>query len=215
MTGEPAVEEPAVAVEGPVIEGPAVEGPAVERLCRQVGRLTAELPGPLRRVRVRSGDATVEIEWQFPAQPAPGALDPATTSPTTGTAIVGAGNAAAGNAAAGNADAAPGTAAQDADAVPTRTVVSPIVGTFYRAAEPGASPFVDVGDVIEAGQVIGIVEAMKLMNQITAERNGRVVEVLVGDGEPVEFEQPLIALVDAGQGRTVRDVREGTDRQPG
>ena len=76
-------------------------------------------------------------------------------------------------------------------------VVAPMVGTFYRAAEPGATPFVEVGDLVEPGQVIGIVEAMKLMNHITAEHAGKVAEVLVGNGEPVEFDQPLIALVSA------------------
>ena len=57
-------------------------------------------------------------------------------------------------------------------------LVSPIVGTFYRAVEPGATPYVEVGDLVEPGQVIGIVEAMKLMNHITAEHAGRVAEVL-------------------------------------
>ena len=69
-----------------------------------------------------------------------------------------------------------------------------MVGTFYRAPEPGAAPFVTVGDLVRPGQVVGIVEAMKLMNEVTAERAGRVTEVLVDDGRPVEYDQPLVAL---------------------
>ena len=79
------------------------------------------------------------------------------------------------------------------------TVRAPVVGTFYRAPEPGAPPFVAVGDLIRPGQVVGIVEAMKLMNEVTADQAGRVVEVLVDDGQPVEYDQPLIALEPAGQ----------------
>lgn len=73
-------------------------------------------------------------------------------------------------------------------------VRTPLVGTFYRAAEPGARPFVEVGDLVRASQQVAIVEAMKLMNPIVAERSGRVVEVLVADGGLVEYDQPLILL---------------------
>ncbi|MBM0277884.1 acetyl-CoA carboxylase biotin carboxyl carrier protein, partial [Micromonospora tarensis] len=65
---------------------------------------------------------------------------------------------------------------------------------FYRAPEPGAPPFVAVGDLVRPGQPIAIVEAMKLMNEVTAERAGRVVAVLVEDGQPVEYDQPLVEL---------------------
>lgn len=73
-------------------------------------------------------------------------------------------------------------------------VCSPMVGTFYHAPEPGARPFIGAGDVVEQGSQVGIVEAMKLMNPIESEVNGRVVEVLVPDATPVEYGQPLIAL---------------------
>jgi acetyl-CoA carboxylase biotin carboxyl carrier protein len=73
-------------------------------------------------------------------------------------------------------------------------VCAPLVGTFYRAPEPGAPPFVAVGDTVQAGQQVGIVEAMKLMNPIVADRPGRVVDVLVADAEPVEYGQPLVTL---------------------
>jgi acetyl-CoA carboxylase biotin carboxyl carrier protein len=74
------------------------------------------------------------------------------------------------------------------------TVRAPLVGTFYRAAEPGTRPFVEVGELVRASQQVAIVEAMKLMNPIVTERSGRVVEVLVADGALVEYDQPLILL---------------------
>ena len=72
-----------------------------------------------------------------------------------------------------------------------------LVGTFYRAPEPGAAPFVEVGDIVEAGQDVAIIEAMKMMNRVQTDRAGRVVEILVEDGETVEFEQPLIVIEPA------------------
>jgi acetyl-CoA carboxylase biotin carboxyl carrier protein len=85
-----------------------------------------------------------------------------------------------------------------APAVDTRhAIVAPLVGTFYRSAQPGAKPFVEEGDVVEEGQTVAIVEAMKLMNQVRADRGGKVAAILVTDGEWVEFEQPLVLLEDA------------------
>ncbi|CAM3690709.1 biotin/lipoyl-containing protein [Kibdelosporangium persicum] len=75
-----------------------------------------------------------------------------------------------------------------------RELCTPLVGTFYRAAEPGARPFVEVGDDVEPGQQVAIVEAMKLMNAIVAEEAGRVTEILAVDGESVEYGQPLLRL---------------------
>ena len=74
------------------------------------------------------------------------------------------------------------------------TVKSPMVGTFYAAAAPDAPPLVQAGSEIQVGQVICIIEAMKLMNEIKAEVKGRVVELLVHNGDPVEFGQPLFVL---------------------
>jgi len=71
---------------------------------------------------------------------------------------------------------------------------SPIVGTFYRAPNPTASPFVEVGDHVEAGTVLCIIEAMKLMNEITADVAGEVVKIYVENGQPVEYGQPLFAI---------------------
>jgi acetyl-CoA carboxylase biotin carboxyl carrier protein len=73
-------------------------------------------------------------------------------------------------------------------------VPSPMVGTAYRAAEPNARPFVEVGDVVQAGQTILIVEAMKHMNEVAAPRAGRIADILVEDGQPVEFGQPLMII---------------------
>ena len=73
-------------------------------------------------------------------------------------------------------------------------VPSPMVGTVYRAPDPKAKPFVEVGDTVKAGQTILIVEAMKHMNEVATPRAGRIVEILVEDGQPVEYGQPLIVL---------------------
>ena len=77
---------------------------------------------------------------------------------------------------------------------PRKVVKSPFVGTFYRAPGPGADPFVEVGQQIKKGDVLCIIEAMKLMNEIEAENAGKVVEILVENGKPVEFDQPMIVL---------------------
>lgn len=73
-------------------------------------------------------------------------------------------------------------------------VNSPMVGTFYRSPAPGAKAFVEVGDTVKQGDTVCIVEAMKMMNQIEADRDGVVEAILVEDGEPVEFDQPMIVL---------------------
>ncbi len=73
-------------------------------------------------------------------------------------------------------------------------IPAPMVGTFYRAPSPDAKPYVNVGDSIEAGEVICIIEAMKLMNEITADITGEVTEILVEDGQPVEYDQPMFQV---------------------
>jgi len=73
-------------------------------------------------------------------------------------------------------------------------VKSPMVGTFYRAASPGGKPFVEVGDTVQVGDTLCIIEAMKLMNEIEADRGGVVKQVLAENGQPVEFGQPLIVI---------------------
>jgi len=73
-------------------------------------------------------------------------------------------------------------------------VKSPMVGTFYRAASPGAKPFVEVGDSVQVGDTLCIIEAMKLMNEIESDKSGVVKQVLVENGQPVEFGQPLVVI---------------------
>ncbi|NYF59692.1 acetyl-CoA carboxylase biotin carboxyl carrier protein [Micromonospora purpureochromogenes] len=146
-------------------------------LRRHARQLVAEVDGPVRRVRLRSGDTVLEVEWHD--------------------AAAGQGVAATETARALDAPAvAPVAPPSPRPALPAGRIEvrSPMVGTFYRAPEPGAAPFVTVGDLVRPGQVVGIVEAMKLMNEVTAERAGRVAEVLVDDGRPVEYDQPLVAL---------------------
>ena len=75
------------------------------------------------------------------------------------------------------------------------TIKSPLVGTFYAAKAEGEQPFISVGDVVKKGQVIGIIEAMKLMNEIEAETDGTVAEILVENEQLVEYGQPLVRLV--------------------
>jgi acetyl-CoA carboxylase biotin carboxyl carrier protein len=77
---------------------------------------------------------------------------------------------------------------------PTTNVDAPMVGTFYRAPAPDAANFVEVGDTIRIGQTVCIIEAMKLMNAIESEVSGRVVEILVQNGEPIEFGQALMRV---------------------
>jgi len=91
---------------------------------------------------------------------------------------------------------APATAADPAaEPAPSgHTVTAPMVGTFYRAASPGAKPFVDIGSQVKVGDTLCIIEAMKMMNQIEADKSGTVKAILVENGEPVEFGQPLFII---------------------
>jgi acetyl-CoA carboxylase biotin carboxyl carrier protein len=97
-------------------------------------------------------------------------------------------------AASGGAAAAPAAAEGQPELDGGHPVVAPLVGTFYRASAPGAKPFVEEGDVVDEGQTVAIVEAMKLMNQVKADQGGRVARILCTDGDWVEFEQPLMYL---------------------
>ena len=96
---------------------------------------------------------------------------------------------------AAGAAAPGGDAAADAAAADGRNkVIAPLVGPFYRSPSPGAKMFVEEGDTVDAGQTVAIVEAMKLMNQVTAEQAGKVAEIVAKDGDWVEFEQVLMYL---------------------
>jgi acetyl-CoA carboxylase biotin carboxyl carrier protein len=92
---------------------------------------------------------------------------------------------------ASKGSAAPPSPANDKKGV---DVKSPMVGTFYRSPAPDEAPFVEVGDRIRVGQTVCIIEAMKLMNEIEAEVSGQVTEILIKNGEPVEYDQPLMRI---------------------
>ncbi|MFQ5956566.1 MAG: acetyl-CoA carboxylase biotin carboxyl carrier protein, partial [Candidatus Brocadiales bacterium] len=79
-------------------------------------------------------------------------------------------------------------------------ISSPMVGTFYRAATPGAEPHVEVGDTVDPETVVCVIEAMKIINEIKAEVTGKVAEILVEDGAPVEFGQPLFRVQPSPSG---------------
>jgi acetyl-CoA carboxylase biotin carboxyl carrier protein len=91
---------------------------------------------------------------------------------------------------AGSAPAAPSAATHSPDSV----VTAPMVGTFYSAPAPGAKPFVEIGSEVKPGDVLCIIEAMKMMNQIESDKAGRVVSVLAKNGDPVEFGQTLFII---------------------
>lgn len=156
---------------------------SLAELREHAGGLAGELRGSLRRLRLRAGELAVEIEWQ----------------PTVPRRSPGPGYPAGGDLPA--AEPAPSDVDDERELV---LVTSPMVGTFYRAPEPGAAPFVSVGDEVEPGQVVGIVEAMKLMNHIVAEAAGTVAEVRVADAAPVEFGEPLVALSPPPSGQPDR-----------
>ena len=90
--------------------------------------------------------------------------------------------------------AAPAPAATEAPASNHKSLKAPMIGTFYRSSGPDSPSFVQVGDMVEKGQVICIIEAMKLFNEIEAEESGRIVKALVENATPVEYDQPLFLI---------------------
>jgi len=133
------------------------------------------------------GEVTLELKFQGEAPVAPAGLDMARLAQ-----MMAAQQPAP--AAAAPVAAAPAAAESAPAAEKHHVVKSPIVGTFYESPSPGASPFVKVGDVVEVGQVLCIVEAMKLMNEIESDAAGEIVERIVSTGQPVEYGQPLFAI---------------------
>jgi acetyl-CoA carboxylase biotin carboxyl carrier protein len=145
----------------------------------------------VQRFAVKAGEYEIEIERAGPAPPAAaaGSLEaPAVTGHLSPGATGGPGVAP-------DARGASGAFSVSLDQADLRIpVLAPLVGAFYLASQPGAKPFVEVGDVVEVGQTVCIVEAMKLMNEVAAGEAGRVAEILVENGDPVEFEQVLMYL---------------------
>jgi acetyl-CoA carboxylase biotin carboxyl carrier protein len=93
------------------------------------------------------------------------------------------------------APAASGAAPATAPAAPTgHTVKSPMVGTFYRSASPGAKPFIEIGSQVKEGDTVCIIEAMKILNEIEADKGGTITQILVENGQAVEYGQPLFVI---------------------
>ena len=132
----------------------------------------------INEIEIKEGEESVRISRGSGAVIAAPAMA-APTAITVAPAAVPAAAAAPAPVAASNANA----------------VLSPMVGTFYRSPSPSAPKFVEVGQSVKVGDVICIVEAMKMMNQIEADRAGVVEAILVEDGQPVEFDQPLVTIV--------------------
>jgi acetyl-CoA carboxylase biotin carboxyl carrier protein len=137
------------------------------------------------KLHVKRGATTASIVQLAPA-PAP--MPPVPAAPATSAQV--ASMAATQTPATAQTGAAPADAA-DADLV---IVKSPIVGTYYEAPSPGTPPFVKVGDTVKEGQVLCIIEAMKLMNEIEAEVSGVVVKMFVNNGSPVEYGMPIFGI---------------------
>jgi acetyl-CoA carboxylase biotin carboxyl carrier protein len=140
----------------------------------------------LEELEYRRGDLHVRLKRQAPA-------GPVHASPTQ-VPVVPASSAAHAGPAAPIPAPYPSVSPQSGPADNFHTVKSPIVGTFYAAPSPGAPPFVKLGDVVKRGQVLCIVEAMKLMNEIEADQAGEIVRQFTENGQPVEYGQPLFAL---------------------
>jgi acetyl-CoA carboxylase biotin carboxyl carrier protein len=149
----------------------------IVKLTRHLAGVLAE--SALTEIEVESGDVRVRVQR---AHALPAAVHAAPAAAATG--------------------AVPATAAHPivADVVPVTTVAveAPMVGTFYRASSPTAEPYVKEGDVVKEGQILCIIEAMKLMNEIESKVSGRVVKIAVDNGQAVEYGQPLF-LVEPGR----------------
>lgn len=133
----------------------------------------------IAELEIKEGDDSVRISRYGSAAPAPAAPAPA-PSPAQG--------------APAPAPAAEEAAEPDSDEPVGVRVESPMVGTFYRGSAPGAPPFVEVGQQVKQGDTLCIIEAMKILNQIEAEVSGTVKAVLVENGQPVEFGEPLMVI---------------------
>jgi len=158
----------------------------LEAIRHSVAHLLASVASPPSMLRVTAGEVAVELHW-----------GPVTT----------------GHPAAAAPSAEPTPRLVEESYVPEQTVLSgeplatrgtsifaPTVGAFYRAATPGAPPFVNVGDIVAAGQQMGIVEAMKFMIPVEADRPGRVTEVLKADAAPVEYGEALFIIEPLAEG---------------
>jgi acetyl-CoA carboxylase biotin carboxyl carrier protein len=153
-------------------------GEHLRALCHEAIALVHSLPGPVRRIAMRTTDHAVEVEWPS-GDVAPAPMLTAPPSAAVSQTLV----------------SVPEQTPTADDGAAIHVVRAPLVGTFYRRLQPDADPFVTVDEIVEVGQTVAIVEAMKLLNHIVTEVTGRVVEICASDGEPVEFEQPLVRIL--------------------
>ena len=147
-------------------------------LVRELAQMLTD--NELTEIEVEDGDRRIKVK-----------REPATLVAAAPAAVPAAPAAAAAGAATGAPAAAPAPAEEELGGT---TVKSPMVGTAYLSPQPGAAVFVNVGDQVKTGDTLLIVEAMKVMNPITAPEGGVVKKLLVSDGQPVEFDQPLAVI---------------------
>ena len=162
----------------PIDAGHGLDPANVQMVLKETKDLIKLLEGTtMKRVKVRAAGLDIELERQ-----------------DAGTVVTYA-------SAAPPASAPAAAGAPAAAAAPGRMpVVAPLVGVFYRASSPGSKPFVEVGDTVERGQTVGIVEAMKMMNDVASDYRGTVAEFVVKNGETVQYEQTLL-YIDVGGGK--------------
>lgn len=140
-------------------------------LLEESGVAEIEIKEGEESVRISRSGPNTPMMMQAPPQPAPAAAPAAAPAP------------------------APAATESEEPSLPEGHVVkSPMVGTFYRAPSPGASPFAEVGQQVNAGDTLCIIEAMKLLNQIEADKSGTIKAVLVENGQPVEYDEPLFVI---------------------
>jgi acetyl-CoA carboxylase biotin carboxyl carrier protein len=177
-------------------EGKSPDQSLIESTWAEARDLVRRLEGSsVQRFAVKAGEYEIEIERGGMALPAGG--DGGEAPPAVSGHVA---SGTGGLAVPAGARGASGAFSVSLDAADTRIpVLAPLVGTFYEAAQPGAKPFVQVGDVVEMGQTVCIVEAMKLMNEVAAGEGGKVAEIVAKNGDPVEFEQVLMYLEPADE----------------
>ncbi|NUS86950.1 MAG: acetyl-CoA carboxylase biotin carboxyl carrier protein subunit [Streptomyces sp.] len=163
----------------------------LDSLCRSVTELAKAADKHPRRITLRHGQTSVEMEWPDPAEHEPKHEREHEHAPSAGPATA----APSAPAPPPHPQAHPRPQAGGRQAgAGLRYICASTVGTFYHAPEPGAPPFIGVGDMVKPGQPVGVLEVMKMMSTIESDAAGRVVEILVPNAQPVEYQQPLIAV---------------------
>ena len=168
--------EPGKPVRGKAPQAEANDGMRIDaKLVSELAQLLTD--NDLSEIEVADGARRIKVRRGFaPAMTAESPRETAATPPSAPSA------------------ASTAAAAAAAEEISGETVKSPMVGTAFLSPEPGAEPFINVGDAVKAGDTLLIIEAMKVMNPITAPTGGVVKKMLVADAQPVEFDQPLVII---------------------